>query len=60
MKRNILIVDFSVLTIAGHAQSPKYVSLKKFDEVNKQLLSLFTAYPIVAIGEGAHNRPLNC
>lgn len=58
MKRNILIVVFSVLTIAGQAQSPKYVSLKKFDEVNKQLLSLFTAYRIVAIGEGAHNSAL--
>ena len=58
MKRNLLITVFIVLTSTGHAQSPKYVSRTKFDQVNKQLLSLFSAYPIVAIGEGEHNSAL--
>jgi|ERR1035437_793432 tetratricopeptide (TPR) repeat protein len=58
MKRNILIAIFIVLTSTGHAQSPKYVSPTKFNDVNKQLLSLFTTYPIIAIGEGQHNSAL--
>lgn len=58
MIRNTLIIVLIFLTSIGQAQSPKNTSRTKFNEVNKQLLALFSNYPILAIGEGTHNSAL--